>query len=319
VSLAAHYTQPSVYFNNLLPPRGLFIPTDSIALVLNSHLTDKAATPSGPNHLDILQNNTRQTGLDTLLALRVDSSTFRLSSMFPADQAQDVAARQPITLTFSGTILPGTIDTSLHANTSLVVTSLYSHGAQIDFEKVIVKNNTATFTPALRFFYNDSVHCYYHAFAARDSLGYPVDVNGDGIAISIFDSLSRTDDRQWHFDIEPVKIVSVKPDSDSRDSDLRARISITFSKPVFASIIDTAITDSNRSFWFTTKYSGGSSMKLDSIWFSADSLTIFFKPESTLFSNDSVRCYFRGISRLYSYDSTSNLPLDTTAVWEQKA
>ena len=75
LNISAHYTAKSDHFN-VLPPRGLFVPTDSLDLVLSPSLTDQAHTPSGPNPLDIRQNFKRTAQGDTPVAFRVDSITF---------------------------------------------------------------------------------------------------------------------------------------------------------------------------------------------------------------------------------------------------
>ncbi|MGE5670623.1 MAG: hypothetical protein ACM31E_04210, partial [Fibrobacterota bacterium] len=69
--LVPEYTMSSITYG-FKPPAGLFIATDSIALHITNVLTDKAATPSGPNALDIKKLNRRSEITDTTFHMKVD-------------------------------------------------------------------------------------------------------------------------------------------------------------------------------------------------------------------------------------------------------
>ena len=66
VELRPSYKNRSAKFG-ILPPDGLFIPTDSLALVITTELTDRASTPVGQNRLDYNNDFRRDMTGDTML------------------------------------------------------------------------------------------------------------------------------------------------------------------------------------------------------------------------------------------------------------
>lgn len=307
VVVRADYASPSPHFG-LRPPSGSFIPTDSIILLINSGLTDTAATVSGPNGLDVNRDFARDFDADTALPLAVDSITFALDSVYPRVGLGRAETSPAITLTFNGPVYSGSIDTSRAGNRSLTVTSRYSGGAVIDFDSVSVSGNTAVFHPARRFYFDDSVHCVYHGVTARDSLGYPVDMSDDGIAAALYDSSSTIDNFAWYFRIRPVRVVSVEPDSGSSGASIRQAVTLRFSEKLFPHTIDTDSLRGNRSLKVTTGRDTSTTIQFKRIRIAADSLSVTFEPESTFFARDSVYCRFVGFSGDFRYDSLRNLP-----------
>ena len=315
LTIQPRYSDTSAYFK-LLPPPHLFIPTDSIALMIRDVLTDQATTPSAPrgNGIDVHLLHTRIAGADTVFKLRVDSLKFHLNQVVPAAGQGNISTKQSIMLLFSGTVFPGSIDTRKINNTALTVTSRYNRGRSIPFDTVIVQGATATFVPSIKFFYGDSVFCHYRSYAARDSMGYPVDLNGNGIAGALFDSNSVADDTSWSFYIQSIAVAGVVPESISTNATIHAPITITFNHPFMPGTLDTATGYRNRSFTFTSRYGLNGPLPLKGVSFSADSLSVTFTPESTFISTDSIWCRFQGFTADYNYDNVLNLPTDTTAV-----
>ncbi|MBD3344694.1 MAG: hypothetical protein GF401_06495 [Chitinivibrionales bacterium] len=305
---AAYYQQPSEHFSGMRPPPGTFLPTDSIALTIASDLTDRATTPSGPNSLDVDRDYLRDTSEDTTIAFKVDSITFRIISTSPAADARDIRPDSSITITFSGPLYPGTLDTSSTGNRSLIVTSRYSRGQQHDFSSVTIDGNSATFTLARTLYFGDSVHCWYRSVTGRDSLGYPLETDQDGIPVTFIDSSRTEDDFSWSYFVKEIEIASIEPDSGSRNADIHSPITLHFSNKIYPGTIDTDSLHNNRSFTAITRYSSGQPIGYSSIDIASDSMSITFLPESSFFSVDSIHCRFIGFSRDFSYDSSSNLP-----------
>ncbi|MBD3393526.1 MAG: hypothetical protein GF418_15435 [Chitinivibrionales bacterium] len=299
--LRPEYDQASPSFG-IRPPAGMFVPTDSIALVVTSTITDVAATPSAPggNGLDVNQDFARDVDADTTLTARVDSVHFTILSVSPVPGQVDIPTTSDIEMEFSSPILDGSIDTSLVNNTSLVIrtrfNSYYDSTRQVPFDSITINPlvpNRVTFAPAKRFFYGDSVSCYYRGIAARDALGYAVDISGDGIPISMFDSASTEDDTSWHFLVRDNLNQTVSPDSGAVSISTDTVISLTFGSYVGSETVDTSLVD-NQSLVVRTNYSDSAQMAFDSIWF--DGSTAYFKLEERLFYRDIVYCEFRGLA-----------------------
>ncbi len=290
------YNIASSYFNGLKPSVGMFIPTDSITIVISSDLTDRASTPSSPNYLDINNDYINQSGTDTSLFIRVDSINFTLNSVSPNVSETDVVTNDSIVLTFSTPIYPGTIDQSSVNNRSLIIKTRFNSyldsNKQVAFETVYITGNKVVFKPKKRFFFNDSVYCYYKGVSVRDTLGYSIDMNNDGIPIGLFDSSSVADDYFWSFHIENILADSVFPDSGAREVSYTTPIKLTFKTPLFPGVIDTKLSG-NRSLNVTSRYSEGNPINFDSIIVGTNSATFYLN--HNLFYLDSIFCKFNGL------------------------
>jgi hypothetical protein len=295
------YDQVSPWFG-VQPLPGHFIPTDSIAVTLTSGLTDDASTRSGPNALDVNRDYERDTDADTTIRLRIDSIGFSVVSISPAPGSDTAVGSCRISLTFSDSVLPSTLDTGRINNRSLVVTSsMRGADSAFAFDSVVVRGAVVHFYPATRFYYTDRVHCTYRAVTARDELGYPVDADKNGIAATVYDSSDTSDNVSWHFDIRPIEVVSVTPDSGARDAPENTTISVTFDQKLFPHSIDIDSLRHNRSMAVSTKYSAGHQVAFRSIAVQQDSMTVVFTPDTAFFSRDSIRCRFAGFASSYSY------------------
>ncbi len=303
VYISPEYPGPSAHFAGLRPPAGVFIPTDSIAIEFSSNLTDQAQTPSGPNGLDIDNDYERDTDETTLRAVRVDSAQLELLWTAPRADETGVAAGARIELRFSAPILPGTIDTSLENNRTLLLTSRYlshrDHGRRVAFDSVYIEGARAVFVPNRRFFHDDSVYCYYRGLWARDSLGYSVDIDRDGVPMHLFDSAATEDDYTWRFFIETVNQDSVYPPPGARGVSMNAAIRIMFRDAIQPDLLDRSLTG-NRSLVVRSRYSGGSQIGFRAI--EVDSAAATFTLERRLFYGDSVHCVYSG---LYADDTTA--------------
>ncbi|MBD3419924.1 MAG: hypothetical protein GF398_07400 [Chitinivibrionales bacterium] len=307
LTITPTYTQPSQAFGGLLPPPGSYIPTDSIAFIITSGITDAATTPSGPNALDVNQDYLRDANADTMIAVRVDSIKFMLQQTSPAAGDSTMPGR-PVSLVFSAPVFDGSIDASFVNNRSLLVTSLLNNWAPVAFSSVNVSGATAVFRPAITFYYGDSIACVYRAATGRDTLGYPADANNDGIPINLFDSTAQTDDVRWAFTIQDIGLVDVTPDSASSIADIHTPISLTFNGPVFAGMADMRNMANNTTLHVKSKYGEGLPALFRTITLSEDSLTLTFQPDSAFFSKDSVSCIFWGFPRTVNYASPQQLP-----------
>jgi hypothetical protein len=301
LKLFADYTANSPFFG-ITPPRGLFIPTDSLSLVITSDLLDRATTPGGPNRLDVNRDFVRDTDTDTLIALRVDSVTFCVLAVSPADRDTAVARTTPVELTFSAPVLGSSVDTSRSSNRSLILRSRYSDGEQLSYDSITVSGNTIRFYPGVRFFYRDSVYCYYRGNTTRNRMGFPSDNSRDGIPLTLFDSLSTVEDVSWHFRIKNIRVVSVTPENGDTVTTTGRPIVMTFSDPVPLDVFDTSLMG-NRSFLVRSLYSGSTQSSFRSFRFSADSTIVTVAPEYGYFSNDSLQCTFFGFAGEYRYGS----------------
>jgi hypothetical protein len=284
--LSPVYEQSSVHFNGLKPPAGFFIPTDSITLVVLAGFTDRAQTPSGPNALDVNQDFHRDlSGGDTAFYLRVDSITFTIATVRP-DSATVTAPDTPVTVVFTAPVYPGTITTQ-----SLQLRTRY-HPSLVRIDSVRVTGSTARFYPAKRFFYGDTVRCRYRAVTGRDTLGYPIDLTGDGIPMSLFDSLSAAEDKSWWFTIASPAVSSMSPADQAAGVAPDTAITVRFSAPITAGAIDTAHAG-NRSLYVTTAMAEGDTFGFDSVRVSGSAAR--FYPRGRFYFNDTVRCVFYGL------------------------
>jgi hypothetical protein len=307
LSLSPAYSAPNRHFGDALPPPGLFVPTDSIAIVV-AGITDQARTPGGPNRLDVNRDSVPDPAdADTTVALRVDSIHFTLLSVSPQDRTNQIAPDTAITLSFSSPIFPGTIDTARENNRSLVIftrySSLHDPSRPIAFDTVYIQDNRAVFVPAKHFFYGDSVYCRYRAVTGRDTLGYPVDTDADGLPATLLDSTSSAEDRSWHFTVTDLAHRSVSPDSGETGVPVQTAITISYPGPVFDGTIDTSRID-NRSLTVASRFSGGERIDFDSV--TVDGSVVRFYPAVRFFFHDSVWCRYHGLvtrdSSRYSVD-----------------
>jgi hypothetical protein len=296
VDISPHYSQKSPYFK-ITPPDGFFIPTDSLKLVVSSAITDTAHTPNGPNTLDLHRIYALSPPADTVFHFKVDSIAYTILSVSPDSGAIGVAPQSAISLTFSSPPFPGTIDTSKVNNKALIMGSSYSGAGRINFDSIYVRDATAFFIPSKKFFYNDTVHCYYRGAWARDSLGYSVDLNKDGIPMSMFDSTSTVDDKQWSFIIKDIVHTGVYPAPNAVNAPLDTFITVSFSDSIKAGIIDTS-KKNNRSFQMFSRCSRGAPLSLDSIKISGTKVS--FHPANRLYYGDSVFCVYQGLSTVDS-------------------
>ena len=312
VHLVPQYSSASPAFG-VLPPGGLFIPGDSLVLELSSALQDRATTPSGPNALDIDQNNRRDSGTDTAFGLRVDRIEFTVSAMEPSSDADEIARIPEITLTFSSPVYAASVDTSLRGNRSLTITSLFADGDTLPFRSVRVDSTRVTFTAASELFYRDSLTCHYSSRWILDRMGFATDNNGDGIDATLFDSLSRDDDLQWGYRIKTLAVESVFPDSSSTTKEVSPLVTIMFTDKLTRGIFDTDTSRANRSFRIGSLRTGWSSFSR--IRIADDSMSVSLRPRVSFFSNDSVFCSFTGFQADYRYAHSSHLPDSGSAVF----
>lgn len=304
VYFTPHYTAPSIVFGNRLPPNHCYVPTDSIAFVISSLVKDRAA-----NALDVDKNYQRDVGNDTVIALKVDSITFSVSSVSPASGTDTANIKPVIVISFNSPLYPSTIDTHRVANQSLYLSSKFLHGSAVRFDSVSVGVSSVRFFPAMRFYYGDSLYCQYHAVTGRDSLGYPIDANGDGVPDNFFDSLSIGDDVRFSFFIRRNSLAAVSPISSSQGAADNATISLRFNNRILPGTIDNDTSNNNRSLHITTLYSNGIPLAFRRIDYSTDSSTITFSTKGRFYGIDSIHCNFTGFVSTFNYDSVFNLPL----------
>jgi len=313
------YIRPEYNFSSqhfgLRPPEGMFIPTDSIRVLLSYTLTDTAKTPSGPNPLDVNDDFVRDTSGFKSLSFRVDSITFNLLEFYPDSTIDTVPPNTPIILRFSDGVYPGSIDTSLTDNKTLVVTSMYSGTDTVGFDSVVVAGSRVFFYPEIEFYSNDTVRCQYRSFSARDTLGFPIDGNKDGVPIGLYDSTATDDDIIWHFAVRPITLVAVTPDSASENNSHKSAITLTFSDPLLDGIFDTDTATENLSFQAYSSLHNGGHVSFRDISISQDRLRVTCTPRRAYLGLDTITCFFRGFSTQFSYDSSSNLPANENEVY----
>ena len=176
---------------------------------------------------------------------------------------------------------------------------------------MVVGTDRASFYLSRRLYAGDSVWCRYRGFAGRDTLGYPVDVSGNGIAAALFDSSAVEDDLRWFYKVRPNEVTSVSPDSGSVGNESRTTISLTFSDPLLPGTFDFDSLRGNRSLRVISTFGGNRQIEFGDLRLSSDSTTVTVVPVRRFFSNDTVTCRFMGFSRDFRYAGRSNLPLDT--------
>lgn len=300
---------PSTCFNGLIPPPRAYIPTDSIAVIILNDMHDHATTPGSPNYLDLNNDFVNDIGLDSTTSYRIDSIHFTLDSVIPNVSATGISPGDSIVLIFSGPIYEGTVDTSTYNNRTLLVTTRYNSyidsARQVIFDDAYISGNRAVFKPGKNFFFGDSVYCYYRGVCIRDTLGYSVDMNMNGLPIGFFDSSSTEDDYFWSFKIGNIVSDSVIPDSAETDVSLYTPITLIFSAPLLPGTVDTSLVG-NRSLKVTSRYSEGTQINYDSLVVGSNQATFYL--DHRLFYSDSVFCDFDG---LITWDS-SNFSVDIT-------
>ncbi|MBN1982756.1 MAG: Ig-like domain-containing protein [Chitinivibrionales bacterium] len=289
--LRPHYRRASSFFSGIKPPDGFFIPTDSLSLHILPALKDMAG-----NGLDVDRDFIRDTTDYYQKRMRVDSIRFTITGIQPAPGSSNVAGNQPIVLTFSDPIYPGTIDTSNNNNQSLRLISSYllssDTASVISFSAVSINGATVTFVPAKQFFFGDRIRCSYRPVSGRDSAGYPIDWDKDGIPSHLFDSASTRDSVLWSFNVRDVSLVSPYPRPFSDTSSLEPEIQLVFSTGLPPGVIDLN-TRGNQSLTVTSTYSHGSRIDFTSV--AIDDNVARFRLNRRLFYDDSVNCLFGGL------------------------
>lgn len=308
LSILPDYQKTSPSFR-VKPPSGLFIPTDSIMLVISSSLHDQANTPSGPNPLDLNIDLQRDNNSDTAIGLRIDSIAFTIAQIDPQPGRSDIRRDESVTLTFSAPAYIGTIDTSCVNNRSFTVTSRYNEGKPLRFSKVTKSSSSVVFSFEQELFYRDSLECSYASRWIRDSLGYATDNNEDGIDATIFDSSARQDDLSWGYRVKALSVVSVDPESASVRKEVSPLITLRFDGKIPGGVFDMDTSLQNRSISIGSGRTGFTS--LADIRFTDDSTSVIVRPRLTFFSNDSVYCQFKGFTDDFRYAQQVNLPSDS--------
>jgi hypothetical protein len=310
LDLSADYLKVSPYFG-FQPPAGLFIPTDSLALLLSNIISDRAITPSGPNGLDVHRNFRKIANTDTTIQLRVDSITFTLIGISPVQgDTQVVSSKPEIKLTFSTPIYAASVDTAKVNNKSLIIRSKYNNNQQLAFDSVVINSNNVVFRIARKLFYNDSLFCLYRSASIRNLSGFSIDMNKNGIPGADFDTSSTEDNIEWNYRVKSNRVVSVSPKKAAAVNQISPAVVITFSEPVWSGTFDIDTSAANRSMKIGSMYSSKLS-SYSSIRFSPDSLQITLQPATKYFSSDSISCHFIGLSSTYNYNLSNNLPLDS--------
>lgn len=293
--LSARYTAPSPYFKGFKPPDGFFIPGDSIRVFVSSSLTDQAKTPHGPNNLDVHKNFAKAVAADTMLPLRVDSVKYTIVSVSPQNRDTGISAATSVVMTFSGPPLPATVDTSRSHNRCLILRSAYFKNEQVDFSSIIVSGSQVTFKPLKKIFYGDTVTCYYRGQWVRDSLGYSVDLNNNGIPMSMFDTTATEDDMRWSFVIKDIVNTAVSPPNNATNVSPKTFIRLSFSDSVSAASIDTA-RRGNRCMTVATSLTKGAPIAFDSVKAAGTAVTYY--PSLRFFYTDTVFCTYQGLSTI---------------------
>jgi hypothetical protein len=309
LDLSADYSKVSANFG-FQPPAGLFIPTDSLALLLSNTISDRAQTPSGPNGLDVHRNLRKISYADTTVKMRVDSSTFTLIGISPVQGDTQVVLKPEITLTFSAPIYAASVDTAKVNNKSLIIRSRYNNNNQFAFDSIVATSNKVMFRIARKLFYNDSISCLYRSASIRNLSGFSIDMNKNGIPGADFDTSSTEDNVEWCYRVKNNRIVSVSPKNSATVNQVSPAVVITFSEPVWSGTFDCDTSSANKSMKIGSIYSSKFS-SYSSIRFSSDSLQITMQPTTKYFSADSICCRFIGLSSAYNYDLNNNLPLDS--------
>jgi hypothetical protein len=294
LELSPVYSAPSAYFGGLKPTPGFFIPGDSIRLFVSSQLTDQAKTPHGPNNLDVARNFVKTANADTMIPLRVDSVKYTITTVTPKSGDTGISSAAPISLAFSSPPLAGSIDTRLVGNRCLWVRSAYGGTTLVNFKSITVADTVVTFVPVKRFFFGDTVFCHYRAaWGAQDSLGYPVDISGNGIPMTLFDSTSSEDDFAWKFAIRNIMHTGVTPQAGAMGVGTKTVITVTLSDTVPLSGIDTSRRN-NATLVLTSRLGGAAQVAFDSVKVARNVLAYY--PTRRFFYGDSVFCLYKGLA-----------------------
>jgi hypothetical protein len=264
-------------------------------LDVSSVITDTAKTPSGPNGLDIHRIAKRSAKADTAFSFKIDSISFALVSVSPDSAQQNLSPSTPITLRFSSAPLSSTIDTAKRNNRSLILRSAYSGAASLALTSVTQHGDSVTFAPAKLFFYGDTVYCRYRAATARDSLGYPVSINSNGIPPSLFDTASLQGDKRWFFVIKNITHTVVYPPPGAVNVGADSAIHVLFDDTLRQGTIDTSLTG-NRTLVVTSRCSKAASIAYQSIKLTG--AEAIFHLSARLYYGDSVYCSYFGLSTL---------------------
>jgi len=305
VDLRPSYKVRSAKFG-ILPSDGLFIPTDSLALLISTELTDRASTPGGPNRLDYNIDFRRDMTGDTTFGMRVDSITFSLLSVTPLPGDSSISTRPEITLLFNAPVYAASVDTSRKNNSSLVVYSRYNDYLPLEFDSISVDSCKVTFRIGRFLFYGDSLWCSFRGRSVRDMMGFPSDNNNDGISSSLFDTAFTEDNLNWGYTVKKVQVISVTPDSGEKMKDVSPAIKITFSDSLPDNVFDMS-SENNRSLYVKSRYSD-EAIRFKNIEIASDHKSITFQPDVKFFSNDSIYCSFAGLSKNYRYSGNSGIP-----------
>lgn len=316
VNLTASYEKASPGFG-FFPPEGLFIPTDSLVVVMTTDLADIASTPNGPNRLDVNKDNRRDKDALTKSGMKVDSIGFSLLNNMPLPGDTLLGLKPEITLVFSSPVFVTSIDTSLTNNRCLIVNSKYNNGRQLSFDSIKVSSNKVTFRIAGRLFYRDSLWCTYRGIGARDLMGFPADNDLDGVPTTLFDSSSTREDISWGYRVKGIEVTSISPAGGTVFGNRSPAVTISFSERLLPGIIDTDTSGQNASFSMSTLFSGERSA-FGAIEFSRDSLSVTFHPTISFFSGDVINCKFSGFASDYLYSRTLNYPSNPTSVFCDK-
>jgi hypothetical protein len=221
-----------------------------------------------------------------------------------------VAPYTRIVLTFSSAPLPGTIDTRLIGNRMLAIWSSFHSAETIGFSRIFVSDDSIVFIPLKGFFYGDTVRCRYRSVWARDSSGYSVDINKDGIPIAMFDPDSSQDDKQWFFVIKNIRHGGVFPVDNEKNASSKTELRISFSDTIVNSAIDTSLHD-NRTLTIVSRCNRSSPIDFDSVRLSGTSA--IFYPAHALFYEDAIGCFYQGLSTIdtarYAFDAGQGKPL----------
>jgi hypothetical protein len=305
------YTKRSPAFS-VFPPESLFIPTDILAIKFNGNISDRAITPSGPNALDVNLDCRRDlTTDDTVITMNVDSVKFNVYAISPLPSDTVVRVKPVIQLSFSSEVYSASVDRNLKGNRTLIVKSKYNNGKQLDFDSIAIDKNKVSFHIAQRLFYCDSLWCRYNSSSVKNSMGFQVDNNHDGIASAMFDTTDTADDLNWSYRIKNIHIISHQPKNDEIIKAISPAITINFDDIIDTTILDMDTSGSNRSFKLESFFEPSLSA-YHSIEITDDKKTVRIQPKRKFFSRDSIYFTFNGFTKNYQYAVSRNFPGDSS-------
>ncbi len=204
-------------------------------------------------------------------------------------------ASAPQRITFSTLVQNGVIDTSLHNNRSMQVTSKFFGPSPQDFSRIVIRGATAEWYPTLRYYGPDTITCSLSALKIPDTVRFFTSFPSD-TALSLPQPLT------WRYTVTPLSITTTIPVKSGNSSLVRPEISLRFSDKLFAHTFDTSRASSNRSFTVTSRYRPFPHT-FEYIRISSDSMGIVCKADSGFFAQDSISCVFHGFVTQYSYTS----------------